>query len=231
MVSLVASPNGLITSRRQTISVSVSPTPYESFIGHLPGVTFSANCSLSILCQLYYRCLFKTVCARNNSPNKGTASDEKDMFSHHKGLIYLNLSSWDKWYIQTVGQLRFENWHWVLIREKKKMNVHIRWQYLQSNFQIQHRNTKSVWENGQQHWRESYQTWRLYLIWGAQKDELYHFTNELIIIFLSWGDLHRIIHNCLEEYSAYEDLNVSLINLWVCGRDEWSHTPKELRTL
>lgn len=84
---------GLITSRRQTISVSVSPTPYESFIGHLPGVTFSANCSLSILCQLYYRCLFKTVCARNNSPNKGTASDEKDMFSHHKGLIYLNLSS------------------------------------------------------------------------------------------------------------------------------------------
>lgn len=93
MVSLVASPNGLITSRRQTISVSVSPTPYESFIGHLPGVTFSANCSLSILCQLYYRCLFKTVCARNNSPNKDTASDEKDMFSHHKGLIYLNLSS------------------------------------------------------------------------------------------------------------------------------------------
>lgn len=124
MVSLVASPNGLITSRRQTISVSVSPTPYESFIGHLPGVTFSANCSLSILCQLYYRCLFKTVCARNNSPNKGTASDEKDMFSHHKGLIYLNLSSWDKWYIQTVGQLRFENWHWVLITEKK------RWMYI-----------------------------------------------------------------------------------------------------
>lgn len=61
MVFLVASPNSLITSGRQPISLNISPIPHESFIGHLPGVTFYANCSLSILSHLCYRYLFKTL--------------------------------------------------------------------------------------------------------------------------------------------------------------------------
>ena len=94
VVTLVGSPNGPVTSRRQVISLNITPMPHESLIGHLPGVTGHANCCPYIISFMLH-IFTKRPRVPGTSQNKNTASRT----THPRSF----LSAWAKWSLKEAG--------------------------------------------------------------------------------------------------------------------------------